>query len=109
MVQLSKSVPEGVVHDVVEFDVSRGHAIIHGVVPKETDAQKTAETIAEGMRKHACLRDVKIQKVQQFGTDKQKYIMEMDVRCRERKKKDDKKASSGSGATTKGDDAKEEP
>jgi general secretion pathway protein L len=110
MVQLSKSVPEGVVHDVAEFDVSRGHAIIHGVVPKETDAQKTAETIADGMRKHACLKDVKIQKVQQFGTDKQKYIMEMDVRCGERKKKDDKKkAGSTSTSSTKSDDAAEEP
>ena len=107
MVQLSKSVPEGVVHDVAEFDVSRGHAIIHGVVPKEADAQKTAETIAEGMRKHACLKDVKIQKVQQFGTDKQKYIMEMDVRCGERKKKDDKKkAGAGAAPAT---DTKEEP
>lgn len=107
MVQLSKSVPEGVVHDVAEFDVSRGHAIIHGVVPKEADAQKTAETIAEGMRKHACLKDVKIQKVQQFGTDKQKYIMEMDVRCGERKKKDDKKKAAAGAATTT--DTKEEP
>lgn len=112
MVQLSKSVPEDVVHDVAEFDVSRGHAIIHGVVPKEADAQKTAETIAEGMRKHACLRDVKIQKVQQFGTDKQKYIMEMDVRCGERKKKTDPKKAGAAGTTTTGaksDAATEEP
>jgi len=92
MVQLSKSVPADVVHDVVEFDIARGHAVIHGAVPKETDAQATADKIAEGMRKNPCLKDVKIQKVQQYGTDKQKYIMELDTRCRDKKAtaKDDK-------------------
>jgi general secretion pathway protein L len=105
MVQLSKSVPADVTHDVVEFDVARGHAVIHGAVPKEADAQATADKIAEGMRKHPCMRDVKIQKVQQFGVDKQKYIMELDVRCREKKApaKDDKgKKLPAEGAKTDG-------
>lgn len=107
MVQLSKSVPADVVHDVIEFDVQRGHAVIHGAVPKEADAQKIADTIAEGMRKNPCMRDVKIQKVQQFGTDKQKYIMELDVRCKDKKApaKDDKGKKPAADAKSDGEKA----
>lgn len=87
MVQLSKAVPAGVVHDVAELDVSRGHAIIQGLVPDGTDAQKTAETIADGMKQHPCLKNVKIARVTQAGPEKQKYILEMDLQCEDKKKK----------------------
>jgi len=89
MVQLSKSVPTSVVHDVAEFDVSRGHAVIQGLVPDGTDAQKTAETIADGMKQHPCLKNVKVAKVTQAGAEKQKYILEMDLQCEDKKKKPD--------------------
>lgn len=86
MVQLSKAVPKTVKHDVAEFDVSRGHAIIQGLVPDGSDAQKTAEGIAADMKTNPCLRDVKVVKVTQAPGEKQKYVLEMDLRCEDKKK-----------------------
>lgn len=84
MVQLSKAVPTDVVHDIADFDVARGHAIIQGVVPSGTDAQGTADKIATSLRENPCFRDVKVQKTVQFGQDKQKYILELDLRCEDK-------------------------
>ena len=83
MVQLSKAVPKEVVHDVLELDVSRGHATIQGVVPSVADAQ----VIADNLKEHRCLRDVKVGRFSQFTEGKQKYTLEMDLRCEDKKKK----------------------
>jgi general secretion pathway protein L len=56
MIELSKAVPKDVVHDVAEFDVARGHAIIQGILPSGTDAQATADTVATTMKTHPCIR-----------------------------------------------------
>jgi general secretion pathway protein L len=87
MIELSKAVPKDVVHDVAELDVARGHAIVQGILPSGTDAQATADTVAMTMKTHPCLRDVKVIKVTQSGPEKQKYILEMDLRCEDKKKK----------------------
>ena len=69
------------------------------LVPTGTDAQKAADRIAAAMRENTCLRDVKIQKVVQHNAEKQKYIMEMDLRCED--KKDPKKnATTPAGAAS---------
>lgn len=86
MVQYSKSVPKDVVNDVQELDLARGHVVIQGLVPDGTDAQKTAEAIAAGMKENPCFKDVKVSKVTQASDEKQKYILELDVRCEEKKK-----------------------
>ncbi len=99
MVQLSKAVPQDVVHDVADLDIARGHAVIQGLVPTGTDAQKAADRIAAAMRENTCLRDVKIQKVVQHNAEKQKYIMEMDLRC-EDKKDAKKKTTAAAGAAS---------
>lgn len=83
MVQLSKAVPKEVVHDVIELDVNRGHATITGVVPSVADAQ----AIGEKLKEHRCLRDVKVGRFSQFAEGKQKYVLEMDLRCEDKKKK----------------------
>lgn len=87
MTQLSKAVPSDVEHDVAELDINRGHAVIQGVIPSGGDAQATVDKIAATMREHTCLRDVKVSKISQSGADKQKYILEMDLRCEDKKKK----------------------
>jgi general secretion pathway protein L len=84
MVQLSNAVPADVVHDVADFDVARGHAVVQGVLPAGTDAQGTADRIATSLRAHPCFRDVKVQKTVQFGQDKQKYVLELDLRCEDK-------------------------
>jgi general secretion pathway protein L len=89
MVQLSKAVPKELTHDVVEFDVARGHVTIQGVVPTVSDAQ----TIAENMKEHKCFKDVKVARTSQFTEGKTKYTLELDVKCDTAKKK--KPATSG--------------
>lgn len=96
MVQLSKAVPSGIAHDVAEFDVGNTaagvmHATIQGTVPIESDAQKTAETVAEAMKAEPCFQDVKVTGTTQFNKERQKYTLEFDVRCGEKKKKTTKK------------------
>lgn len=86
MVQLARSVPKDVVHDLQELDVARGHVVIQGLVPDGTDAQKTAETIADGMKEHRCFKDAKVSKVTQASGEKQKYILELNIQCEEKKK-----------------------
>lgn len=91
MVQYSKAVPKDVVHDVVDFDITKGHAIIQATIPKSADAGATTDKIMSVLREHPCMRDVKIQKTVQLGEDKQKYILELDVRCEEKKDPKEKK------------------
>jgi len=96
MVQLSKAVPKDLVHDVLEFDLSRGHVSIQGVVPTNRDA----EHIADNMKEHHCFKDVKIPRTSPFGSDgqKQKYVLEFDVKCDKAVKKKTDTADSASPA-----------
>ncbi len=100
MVELSKAVPKDVVHDVAEFDVSRGHAVIQGLLPTGSDAQATVDKIVGSFKLNPCMRNVKVSKVTQFGAEKQKYILELDVQCEDKKKKTE--------SSTKADAAKPE-
>lgn len=86
MVQLSKAVPpqsDKFVHDVVELDVQRGKVVIQGTVPTVGDA----ETIAKNMKEHRCFKDVKISRTVQFTEGKQKYQLEFELKCEDKKKK----------------------
>jgi general secretion pathway protein L len=83
MVQLSKAAPKELVHDVIDFDVARGHAVIQGVVPTVSDAQ----TISENMKEHKCFKDVKIARTSQYSEGKTKYVLELDIKCDSKKKK----------------------
>ena len=93
MVQFAKAVPEKnakgepLVHDVAELDVTRGHATIQGLIP-DTEAA-LPEKIATAMREFPCFRDVRVQKTTKAGPDTQKYILELELRCED--KKDSKK------------------
>ncbi len=83
LVQLSKAVPKEMVHDVAEFDVSRGHVVIQGIVPTVSDAQ----TVSENMKEHKCFKDVKIARTSQYAGDRTKYVLEFDLKCEAKKKK----------------------
>jgi general secretion pathway protein L len=104
MVKLSEDIPQSMVHDIEELDVQKGHAILHGVVGTIPDAQ----AIAQSLRSERCFTDVKISRTNQMvGSDRQKYVMEFDVKCPEdtkggAKKKDTGSASSASGAASAG-------
>jgi general secretion pathway protein L len=69
-----------VTHDVEELDMQRGHVKINGVVGSTQDAQ----LVAGGMKAHRCFSDVKISKITQVvNSDRQKYVLEFDVKCPE--------------------------
>jgi general secretion pathway protein L len=103
MVELSQAVPDGMVHDIEELDVQRGHVTVHGIAPTIPDAQQIA-ALLKGVR---CFQDVKIVRTnQEVGGDRQKYNMELDIKCPNEGK--DKAAPAGaasaaaSGGTTGG-------
>jgi len=101
MVGLSKAVPPDVVHDVADLDFSRGHVVIQGLLPSSGNAQETTDVIATAMKQNPCFKDVKVQRTTQFSADKQKYILELDLRCEE--KKDPKAAAAGTAAAKTGE------
>jgi len=104
MVLLSQAVPMSMTHDVDELDVQKDHVTLRGVVGSIPDAQSISATLAD----ERCLDDVKIKSTAQaIGSDRQKYVMEFDLKCPEdvkptaKKKKGD--ASPGaSGAASSG-------
>ncbi|HWZ89571.1 MAG TPA: pilus assembly protein PilM [Polyangiaceae bacterium] len=80
VVELSNVIPSSVVHDIEEFDMQRGHVKVNGVVGKTEEAQNVATEIA----KNRCVSDAKIVKVSQVvNGDRQKYVLEFDVKCPE--------------------------
>jgi general secretion pathway protein L len=97
MVELSKVIPLSVTHDVEELDMQRGHVKISGVVGSTADAQ----LVAGGMKAHRCFSDAKIAKITQVvNSDRQKYVLEFDVKCPEdapKKKKPKEKAEPAAG------------
>lgn len=98
IVELSKIIPLSVTHDIEEFDMQRGHVKINGVVGSTADAQ----LVAGGMKSHRCFSDVKISKITQVvNSDRQKYVLELDVKCPEdagKKKKPKDKSEPAGGA-----------
>jgi general secretion pathway protein L len=95
MVRLSQAVPFSMVHDVEELDMQRGHVVVRGVVGSIPDAQSIASNLSE----QACFSDVKIKNTtQQVGSDRQKYVMEFDLKCPEDVKAPAKKKGETSSA-----------
>lgn len=103
IVELSKVIPMTMVHDIEEFDMQRAHVKIAGIVGSTSDAQ----TIAADIGKHACVKDAKIAKITQVvNSERQKYVLEFDVRCSDdaaKKKKDAAAAEKGDGQGDPGD------
>jgi general secretion pathway protein L len=97
MVYLSQAIPTTMTHDVEELDVQKEHVTLRGVVGSVSDAQAIAEALGEDK----CLTNVKIKSTTQaVGTDRQKYVLEMDLRCPEDvKAPPKKKGDTASGAS----------
>jgi|HubBroStandDraft_2_1064218.scaffolds.fasta_scaffold01751_3 general secretion pathway protein L len=99
MVRLSEAVPSTVTHDVEELDVQSGHVTIRGVAGSIPEAQSIATALGE----NKCMNDVKIKSTTQaVGGDRQKYLMEFQLKCPEdakasKKKGDSSAATAGSG------------
>jgi general secretion pathway protein L len=101
MVRLSDAIPSSMIHDIEELDVQKGHVVVRGIVGSIPDAQSIALTLGDDK----CLNDVKIKSTTQaIGSDRQKYVLEFDLKCPEDvkivpKKKGD---TSGGGGSSSG-------
>jgi general secretion pathway protein L len=99
MVRLSEAVPTTVTHDVEELDVVSGRVTVRGIVGSIPEAQSIATALGE----NKCMNDVKIKSTTQaVGGDRQKYLMEFQLKCPEdakavKKKGDSSGAAAGSG------------
>ncbi|MEO6573352.1 MAG: hypothetical protein ABIP89_05910, partial [Polyangiaceae bacterium] len=96
MVKLSEDIPQSMVHDIEELDVQKGHVVVHGVVGSIPDAQ----AIATSLRNEKCFQDVKITRTNQVvGGERQKYVLEFELKCPEDVKGTPKKPGSAPAST----------
>jgi general secretion pathway protein L len=94
MVQVAQAVPETMTHDIEELDIQRAHVTVHGIVPTIPDAQQ----IATQLKNVRCFQDVKVVRMNQVvGEERQKYVMEFDIKCPTEAKE---KAGAGSPAAS---------
>jgi general secretion pathway protein L len=95
MVRLSQAVPSSIKHDVEELDLQKGHVIVRGVAGSIPEAQAIASALADD----PCTSNAKIKSTTQMvGSDRQKYLLEFDLRCPEDVKPVPKKKGEAGGA-----------
>jgi general secretion pathway protein L len=100
MVELSKSIPMSITHDIEELDLERGHVRVDAVVDSTSDAQ----TVAAAVKSHPCTNSAKISNITQaVNSQRQKYVLEFDLKCPEdsattKKKKKGANEPSGGGS-----------
>ena len=108
MVRLSEAIPPSIKHDIEELDLQKGHVVVRGVVGSIPEAQ----SIASAMADYPCSSDAKIKSTTQMvGSDRQKYLLEFDLKCPEDakpapKKKGDASGAGGAGAASSGSGGK---
>jgi general secretion pathway protein L len=96
LVRLSEAVPASMTHDVEELDVNKGHVTIHGIVGSIPDAQ----SIAESLKAEPCFAEPKISRTNQMvGTERQKYVLEFDLKCPADQKGKSKGKKDGASST----------
>ena len=94
MVRISEAIPQSMVHDIEELDYAKNHVVVHGIVGTVADAQAIAANLGKADK---CFQDVKITRTSQMvGGERQKYVMEFDVKCPEDQKTPPKKPTAGS-------------
>jgi general secretion pathway protein L len=98
MVKLSEDIPQSMKHDIEELDVQKSHVIIHGIVGTIPDAQ----SIMTSLKGERCFLDGKMTRTNQVvGGDRQKYVMEFDLKCPEDiKTPPKKKGDTGAASAT---------
>jgi len=96
IVKMSEDIPQSMVHDVEDFDFQKGHTVVHGIVGTIPDAQ----SIATSLQGERCFDDVKVVRTTQVvGGDRQKYVLEFDLKCPEDVKAAPKKKGESAAAS----------
>ena len=108
MVRLSQSIPSSIKHDIEELDLQKGHVVVRGIAGSIPESQAIASALAD----LPCTSDAKIKSTTQMvGSDRQKYLLEFDLKCPEDakpapKRKGEAAASSSAGAASSGSGGK---
>ncbi len=99
MVRISQAVPSSIKHDVEELDLQKGHVVVRGVAGSIPEAQAIASALADD----PCTSDAQIKSTaQQVGSDRQKYVLEFNLKCPEDVKAAPKKKGEAAGAGSAG-------
>jgi type IV pilus assembly PilM-like protein len=78
MVEVSKAIPEDIVHDIDEFDVQGDKVKLFGIVSVTDEAER----IHDELGKHPCFKNVTLSKISQVvNSNRQKYTLTFDVAC----------------------------
>jgi general secretion pathway protein L len=99
MVKLSEDIPQSTTHDVEELDVQKQHVTVHGIVGTIPEGQ----SIQTALETERCFQEVTIRSFnKQPGTERQKYVLELDLHCPGDSGGKKPKKPSGSGPATTG-------
>jgi general secretion pathway protein L len=86
-------------HDIEELDVQKNHVVVHGIVSTVADT----EQIRTNLKSERCFSEPKITRTSQMvGENRQKYVLEFDLKCPEDQKGGDKKQATGAAAAGSG-------
>ncbi|HVJ93978.1 MAG TPA: pilus assembly protein PilM, partial [Labilithrix sp.] len=96
MVKLSEQIPSSMTHDIEELDVQKNHVVVHGIVSTVAET----EQIRTNLKNERCFSEPKITRTSQMvGENRQKYVLEFDLKCPEDRKGGDKKPAAGAAAS----------
>ncbi len=99
MVKLSEHIPQSMVHDIEELDIQKNHVVVHGIVPTVADS----EQIKTNLKTERCFTEPKITRTTKMvGEDRQKYMLEFDIKCPEDQKGTQKSAGAAASASAAG-------
>jgi general secretion pathway protein L len=80
MTRLSEAIPKSITHDIEELDLQKGHVVVRGVAGSIPESQSIVSALSD----YPCMSDAKIKSTTQVvGGDRQKYLMEFDLKCPE--------------------------
>jgi general secretion pathway protein L len=97
MVKISEQIPPSMTHDIEELDLQKNHVIVHGIVGTVADT----ETIRTNLKSERCFSEPKITRTTQMvGENRQKYVLEFDLKCPEDQKGGDKKSASAAASAS---------
>lgn len=96
MVKLSEQIPSTMTHDIEELDIQKNHVVVHGIVTTVADA----EQIKTNLKDERCFTEPKITRTNQMvGENRQKYVLEFDLKCPEDQKGSEKKPAAAGSAS----------
>jgi len=95
-VALAEAVPLEIIHDVEQFEYSKGKLKIRGLVSTTDEAQQ----VAKGLEEDPCIHEAKITKITQVvNSDRARYMLEADIHCPLDRAPTDAKKKASTGAT----------